>query len=623
MGDHDELERAYRLATDFLDGLAERHVGPETDADGPARRARRPAARDRGGRRPTSSRRSRPAPIPASRRAPARATSGSSSAAPLPAALAADWLTSAWDQNASLYAISPAAAVVEEVGGGWILDLLDLPRGTATGFVTGATMANLACLAAARHARARPPRPRPRPRRPRRLPARDGGGRGRGARVGARRAAPARASASGSSSRVADRPAGTGRPRGLRRRRSPPSTGLHRVRAGGQREHRRDRRPARPRRRRQRGRRLAPRRRRVRHLGPRRAVASRTSPPAPSGADSWATDGHKWLNVPYDCGVAIVRDPAALEAAVGIAAAYLARPADGARDPAAWTPELSRRGRAFPVWAALRSLGREGVVDLVGRTCELAERFAARLGAVDGVRVLNDVVLNQALVRFEGADGGGGRRPHAPRDRARAGRGTCWLGGTVWHGMAAMRISVPAGARRRRTWSAAPMRSSPRSTPSGSRSLRHGAARRVPIASSLDQEDRMRIMVAYDGSDPAKRALERAAALHGEHEITVLSVVPVLSGAGAAAASTRPATSPSTAGCSTRRPRCSPTATSRPKALEAVGHPAEVDRRRRREGGASTSSSSAPTGTACCSASRLDDEPRRRRTRPCDVLVVR
>jgi glutamate/tyrosine decarboxylase-like PLP-dependent enzyme len=160
------------------------------------------------------------------------------------------------------------------------------------------------------------------------------------------------------------------------------------------------------------------------------------------GADSWATDAHKWLNVPYDCGLAIVREPVELEAAMGIAAAYLARPPEGAHDPSAWVPELSRRARGFAPWAALRSLGRDGVADLVTRTCALAARFAARLAAADGVRVLNDVVLNQALVRFEGPDEAAGddltRRVvlRVQRD------GTAWLGGTTWQGRAVMRVSV-------------------------------------------------------------------------------------------------------------------------------------------------------------------------------------
>ena len=159
-------------------------------------------------------------------------------------------------------------------------------------------------------------------------------------------------------------------------------------------------------------------------------------------ADSWATDAHKWLNVPYDCGLAIVRDPAELEAAMGIAAAYLARPPDGAHDPSAWAPELSRRARGFPAWAALRSLGRDGVADLVARTCDLAARFAARLAAADGVRVLNDVVLNQALVRFDGADDAAGddltRRVILRVQR----EGTAWLGGSTWLGRTVMRVSV-------------------------------------------------------------------------------------------------------------------------------------------------------------------------------------
>jgi glutamate/tyrosine decarboxylase-like PLP-dependent enzyme len=146
--------------------------------------------------------------------------------------------------------------------------------------------------------------------------------------------------------------------------------------------------------------------------------------------------------VPYDCGVAIVREPAALEAALGLAAAYLTVPEGGVRDPSAWTPELSRRARGFPVWAALRSLGRQGTADLVERCCALAARFADRLAAADGVRILNDVVINQALVRFE-ADGDEPGDELTRRVVARVqADGTCWLGPTHWQGLAAMRISV-------------------------------------------------------------------------------------------------------------------------------------------------------------------------------------
>ena len=160
------------------------------------------------------------------------------------------------------------------------------------------------------------------------------------------------------------------------------------------------------------------------------------------GADSWATDGHKWLNVPYDCGYAFVRDPAAHAAAMAPqGAAYIIYGA-AERDEFRWVPEFSRRARGFATYAALRSLGRSGAADLVDRCCRLAVRMADGLRAAGpDVEVLNDVVLDQVLVRFKGsgADPDGHTRETVRRVQD---DGTCWLSGTTWHGMAAMRISV-------------------------------------------------------------------------------------------------------------------------------------------------------------------------------------
>jgi glutamate/tyrosine decarboxylase-like PLP-dependent enzyme len=164
-------------------------------------------------------------------------------------------------------------------------------------------------------------------------------------------------------------------------------------------------------------------------------------------ADSWTTDAHKWLNVPYDSGLAFVRDPAPHHEAMTLGAAYYVETAGEERDPYNWVPESSRRARGFAVYAALRSLGRAGVADMIERCSRLARRFADRLGEEPGVEVLNDVVLNQVLTRFTPA-------ASDPTDVAAADAhtravvaavqrdGTCWLGGTTWHGLAAMRISV-------------------------------------------------------------------------------------------------------------------------------------------------------------------------------------
>jgi glutamate/tyrosine decarboxylase-like PLP-dependent enzyme len=155
-------------------------------------------------------------------------------------------------------------------------------------------------------------------------------------------------------------------------------------------------------------------------------------------ADSWATDAHKWLNVPYDCGLAFVRDPLALPAAMAIKAEYL--PTESAfRNPADFTPELSRRARGVEVWAALRSLGREGLAELIERNCAQARRFAERLAAA-GFEILNDVVLNQVLVSFGDAK----KTERVIQDIQDD--GTCWCGPTVWQGQTAMRISVSSWA---------------------------------------------------------------------------------------------------------------------------------------------------------------------------------
>jgi len=158
-------------------------------------------------------------------------------------------------------------------------------------------------------------------------------------------------------------------------------------------------------------------------------------------ADSCATDAHKWLNVPYDSGLVFVAHPAAHRAAMSLSAAYLVRSPEEPREPMDWVPESSRRARGFVVYAALRSLGRSGVADLVDRCCRLARRFADRLRAEPTIRILNDVVLNQVLVRVVPPSGDA---DEATREALRLVQEEriCWLGATRWHGMDAMRISV-------------------------------------------------------------------------------------------------------------------------------------------------------------------------------------
>jgi glutamate/tyrosine decarboxylase-like PLP-dependent enzyme len=361
-----------------------------------------------------------------------------------PAALAADWLTSAWDQNAGLYVCSPAAAVVEEVAGAWTAELLGLPAGVSFGFVTGCQMAHVTALAAARHS------------------AFAGVGWDVNERgligapaihvlVGAERHATVdralRLIGIGAASIVAVPADGQGRmlPDALRhtvQRLAGPlivCAQAGNVNTGA--------------------------------VDPLEAIADITqdagawlhidgafglwAAASPSlrhlvagadRADSWATDAHKWLNVPYDSGIALCAHPEAQQAAMSIRAGYLVHAdADGPRDELDWNPEFSRRARGFPVYAAIRSLGRSGVAELVERCCGHARRFGDALGAADNVEVINDVVLNQVLVRF--LDPGG---DHDVRTRsvieAIQNDGTCWLSGTTWHGMSAMRISVSSWA---------------------------------------------------------------------------------------------------------------------------------------------------------------------------------
>jgi glutamate/tyrosine decarboxylase-like PLP-dependent enzyme len=361
----------------------------------------------------------------------------------LPAALAADWLTSAWDQNAGLFAAGPAASVVEEVAGAWLVDLLGLPEGTSFGFATGCQMAHFTCLAAARHAVLERAGWDVEERGLFGAPEIDvvigaeahatltgalqflGFGRSRVITVEADGQGRIRPDKLAAALPAPDRPAivclqvgnvNTGSFDPMHEsieliRARCPKAWIHVDGAFGL---------------------WAAASPRLRHLLD-----------GHDGADSWASDGHKWLNVPYDSGLAFVRDPAAHAAAMSPqSAAYLVYGAE-VRDEFHWVPEFSRRARGFATYAALRSLGRAGVADLIERTCGLAVRMAEGLRAGGGgVEVLNDVVLDQVLVRF--ADPAGGDIDAYTREvigRVQ-GDGTCWLAGTTWHGMAAMRISI-------------------------------------------------------------------------------------------------------------------------------------------------------------------------------------
>jgi len=349
----------------------------------------------------------------------------------VPAALAADWLASAWDQNSGLYVGGPAAAVVEEVARGWLAELLGLPATVSAAYVTGCQMAHVTALAAARHQV---------------LAAagwdvaQDGLAGSPPIRVvvGAKRHVTVdralRLLGIGESSlhvvsaddqgrmRVRELPDLSGGPTIVCGQAGEVNTGAFddldaiadAAKAGGA----------------------------WFHVDGAFGLWAAASPQlrhlvrGAERADSWATDAHKWLNVPYDSGIAFCAHEDAHRAAMSVTASYLVHAKDARmRDAVDWTPEFSRRARGFAIYAAVRSLGRSGVAELVDRCCAHARRFAELL-ADGGATILNDVVLNQVLVRF-----GDGERTREVIDRVQR-DGTCWLGGTDWAGEHAMRISV-------------------------------------------------------------------------------------------------------------------------------------------------------------------------------------
>ena len=357
----------------------------------------------------------------------------------LPATIAAEWLTAAWDQNAGLYVMSPSASVVEEAAGRWLLELFGLPSGSSIGFVTGCHMANFTALAAARHELLR------RAGWDVEADGLQGAPRVRvvvGDEVHASAVGALRLVGFGSRQlvRVAADDQGRMKPDALAaalKLESGPTivcAQAGNVNSGA--------------------------------FDPIDAIADLTAAhgawlhidgafglwaAASDGlrhhvqgierADSCATDAHKWLNVTYDSGLVFTAHPAAHRAAMSISAAYLMRSADEPREPMDWTPESSRRARGFAVYAALASLGRSGVAELVERCCRLARRFADRLRQEPTIQILNEIVLNQVLVRVVPP---GGDADAATQEALRLVQEerVCWLGGSRWHGMDAMRISV-------------------------------------------------------------------------------------------------------------------------------------------------------------------------------------
>ena len=359
----------------------------------------------------------------------------------VPVTVATEWLASAWDQNGALYVMSPAAAVIEDVVSAWLLELLGLPTSASVGFVTGCHMANFTCLAAARHEVLRrhgwdvelqglqqaPP-----------LTVIVGGevhvsitGALRMLGVGTRELRIADADSQGRMrpDALAAQLAGIRGPVIVCTQAGNVNTGasdpLHEIiplaRAHDAWVH-------------------------VDGAFGLWAAAVPELAPQLEGlgeADSWATDAHKWLNVPYDSGLAIVAHPAPHRAALSLRASYLQRGDDEERMGMDWVPESSRRARGFALYTLIRTLGRDGLVDLFRRSCAHARDIAHQLSAVAGLSILNDVVLNQVLVRCSS--------PHPAVDDDEMTRrvtawiqaeGTCWAGGAVWQGRQVLRMSV-------------------------------------------------------------------------------------------------------------------------------------------------------------------------------------
>ncbi|MDB4875617.1 MAG: PLP-dependent enzyme glutamate decarboxylase [Gemmatimonadetes bacterium] len=433
------LARTYDLATTYLDGVRERRVGSLADYEA--------LLGAMGGALPNA-----PAdPLAIINELAATAERGLvATPGPrhfgfvlggvLPAALAADWLASAWDQNAFSFVLSPAATVVEEVARQWLTELLGLSPEMSLGIVTGGTMGNFTGLAAGRHA----------------LLARAGWDVEEQGLFGAPELPVVTSEESHITIFASLQMLGMGRARVTRvaadeqgRMRADAlrsvlsglsSPALVCAQAGNVNSGAFD--PIAE---------IAPI---VHDAGGWLHVdgafgAWAAASPRLKGltaglelADSVSVDAHKWLNVPYDCGFVFVRDVAAHRAAMTLEAPYYAPAPSVARANHNFVPEASRRARGFAVYAALRSLGRDGLAELVERCSRLAKRMAVRLAAEPGVRILNDVVLNQVLVRFDARDGLDEDATTAAVIRRVQQDGTCWVGGTTWKGMHVMRVSV-------------------------------------------------------------------------------------------------------------------------------------------------------------------------------------
>jgi glutamate/tyrosine decarboxylase-like PLP-dependent enzyme len=351
-----------------------------------------------------------------------------------PAALAADWLVAAWDQNSALRYATPAVAALEETAAAWLLDLLHLPDDAAVGFVTGATMANFTGLAAARH----------------HVLARVGWDVHADGLTGAPRVHVLVGAERHETLDAALRYLGLGRPTAVpadeqgRIRTDALARALDDVPSGapvivclqGGNVHSGafdDFAAAVP---------LARRAGAWVHVDGAFGLWAAAVPrlahltAGVEHADSWATDAHKTLNVPYDCGAAVVRDRLALRAAFGLDTSYLVNDDRGPGDPFEKVPEFSRRARGVPVWAALRSLGRSGVIALIDGLIAHAQAFAAALERMPGVDVLNDVVYTQVCVSF-----GSDERTRSITARLLA-EGETWMSGSRWAGRDVLRISV-------------------------------------------------------------------------------------------------------------------------------------------------------------------------------------